>query len=88
MKISYVILIIYTNLYSFRKILLFNNNDNNNNNNNNPAAVLENDIHKLLWNFDIQTDHQIAARRPDLRVFNKKRELVKIVDFAVQLTTE
>ena len=23
----------------------------------NPASVLENDTHKLLWDFDIQTDH-------------------------------
>ena len=28
----------------------------------NPASVLENDTHKLLWNFDIQTDHLISAR--------------------------
>ena len=29
---------------------------------NNPAAVLENDTHKLLWDFGIQTDHLISAR--------------------------
>ena len=33
---------------------------------NNTASVLENDTHKLLWDFDIQTDHLISARRPDL----------------------
>ena len=32
----------------------------------NPAPVLENDTHKLLWDFDIYTDHLISARRPDL----------------------
>ena len=32
----------------------------------NPASVLENDMHRLLWDFDIQTDHLISARRPDL----------------------
>ena len=32
----------------------------------NPAPVLENDSHKLLWDFNIQTDHLIPARRPDL----------------------
>ena len=32
----------------------------------NPAPVLENDLHKLLWDFNIQTDHLIPARRPDL----------------------
>ena len=29
----------------------------------NPASVLGNDTHKLLWDFDIQTDHLISARR-------------------------
>ena len=36
----------------------------------NPAPVLENDSHKLLWDFDIQTDHRIPARRPDLIIIN------------------
>ena len=40
----------------------------------NPAPVLENDTHKLLWDFDIQTDHLIPARRPDLIIINKKKE--------------
>ena len=48
----------------------------------NPAAVLENDTHKLLWDFDIQTDHLISARRPDLIVINNKKRICKIVDFA------
>ena len=48
----------------------------------NPAAVLENDTHKLLWDFGIQTDHQISARRPDLIVIDKKMRTSKIVDFA------
>ena len=46
----------------------------------NPAAVLENDTHKL---FDMQTDHLISARRPDLIVINKNERTCKIVDFAV-----
>ena len=40
----------------------------------NPAPVLENDTHKLQWDFDIQTDHQVPARRPDLIIINKKKE--------------
>ena len=45
----------------------------------NPASVLENDTRKLLWNFDIQTDHLISARRPDLIIIiiNKKRKKKK-----------
>ena len=40
----------------------------------NPAAALENDTHKLLCNFDIQTDHQISARRPNLIIINNKKK--------------
>ena len=54
----------------------------------NPAPVLENDTHKLLWDYDIHTDHLISARRPDLIIINnnkkkKKKRTCKIVDFAV-----
>ena len=34
----------------------------------------------LLWDFNIETDHLISARRPDLIIINKKksrRELAK-----------
>ena len=41
----------------------------------NPASVLENDSHKLLWDFNIQTDHLIQARRPDLIIIIKKKNL-------------
>ena len=50
----------------------------------NPAPVLEKDTHKLLWDFDIHTDHLIWARRTDLIKINKKKKInCKIVDFAV-----
>ena len=49
----------------------------------NPAPVLENGTHKLPWDFNIQTDHLIPARRPDLIIINKKERIFKIVDFAV-----
>ena len=51
----------------------------------NPAPVLENDTHKLLWDFNIQMDHLISARRPDLIIINKKKKekrTWKIVNFA------
>ena len=41
---------------------------------NNPAPVLENDTHKLQWDFNIQTDHLITARRSDLIIINKKEK--------------
>ena len=46
----------------------------------NPAPVLENNTHKLLWDFGIHTNHQIWARRLDLIIIDKS---YKFVDFAV-----
>ena len=40
----------------------------------NPAPLLENDTQKLLWDFDIHTDHLISARRPDFIIINKKKK--------------
>ena len=36
-----------------------------------------------MWDFSIQTDHVIEARRPDLVVVDKKERSCKIIDFAV-----
>ena len=53
----------------------------------NQAPFLENDTHKLLWDFDIHTDHLISANdrqlmtandRPDLMTINKIREFAKL----------
>ena len=55
----------------------------------NPESVLENETHKILWNFEIQTDHVVSARQPDLvRVKKKKKKKAKkwtsgIVNFSV-----
>ena len=55
----------------------------------NPSPVLENDIHKLLWDFNIQTDHLIPDRRPDLIIIHKKRsEFSKLSTLLSRLTTE
>ena len=53
----------------------------------NPASVPENDRHKLLWDFNIQMDHLISDRRPDL-IITKKRELAKLWTLLFWLTTE
>ena len=44
----------------------------------NSAPVLENNSHKLLWDFNIQTDHLIPVRRPGLIIINKKMRICKI----------
>ena len=51
----------------------------------NTGSVQENGTHKILCDFETQTDHQISARRQDLRDSQqkKKRRTRRIVDFAV-----
>ena len=48
-----------------------------------PERVLENEDYKILWDFTIQTDLVIEARRPDLVVVDKKERSCKIIVFAV-----
>ena len=37
-------------------------------------SSLENETHKVLWDFEIQRDNLIPARRPDLLMINKKEK--------------
>ena len=49
----------------------------------NPESVQENETHKFLWDFEIQTDYLISARLPDLILVNKKKKRTcRIVNFA------
>ena len=41
----------------------------------NPESVLENETHKLFWGFEIQTDHIISVRRPDLVIINNNKKV-------------
>ena len=43
----------------------------------NLKSVLENETHEILWDFEIQTNHWILARQPDLVIVNKKREFAE-----------
>ena len=38
---------------------------------------------KILWDFSIQTDKVIKARRPDIVVVDKVKKVVTIIDIAV-----
>ena len=40
--------------------------------------VVENDSQKILWDFTIQTDHIIEARRPDMVIIDKIKNECKI----------
>ena len=40
----------------------------------NPESVLENEIHKIFWDIEIQTEHLISAWQPDLVITNNKKK--------------
>ena len=50
----------------------------------NQESILENKTHKILWDFEIQTDHLISARQLDLVIINNNKKLIgQKVNFAV-----
>ena len=49
----------------------------------NPESDPKKETHKLLRSFEIQVDHLISARRPDLIIINNEKRTCKIVDFVV-----
>ena len=54
----------------------------------NPESVQENETHRSFWDFEIQTDHLISVRRPELVIVKKKKKKKNkrtccIVDFAI-----
>jgi hypothetical protein len=50
-----------------------------------PQPVLENEKYKLLWDLEIvvSDERHLLYSRPDMVIWNKKRNSVRIVDFAV-----
>ena len=59
----------------------------------NPKSDLENETQKILWDFQIQPNHLILARRPDVVIINnekkkkkrkkEKKRTCRIADFTV-----
>ena len=49
-------------------------------------SVLENEMQKILWDFEIQINNPILVRRPDLEIINKWKKKCHQVDFAPLLT--
>ena len=43
--------------------------------------VLENKMHKIPLDFEIQTDHPSQARRIDLVLINQKKRIYQFMDF-------
>ena len=54
----------------------------------NIESVLENEMHKLLWDFVIQMDYLTSARRPDQEIINQKREFAELLTLLSWLTTK
>ena len=50
--------------------------------------VIENNQYKILWDFEVQTDHVIKERRPYLVVVDKEKRTCQIVDFAIPYDTK
>ena len=48
-----------------------------------PEKVVENEEAKLLWDYSIQTDRVIQARRPDLTLVDKNKKSVSLIDVSV-----
>ena len=48
-----------------------------------PESVLENETHKVLCCFEIQTNHLISTKKTDLMIVNKKKRTCRQLDFAV-----
>ena len=40
-------------------------------------------MHNLLWDYEIQTDQLIPAKKPDFVEINKKNRTGHLVDFAI-----
>ena len=52
-----------------------------------PEGVIENDQVKVLWDFRIQTDHQIEHNRPDVVVLDKIERSCYVIDIACPFDT-
>ena len=48
-----------------------------------PSSVQETDRTKVLWDFNIQCNHIIEARRPDIVIVEKEEKVCKIIDIAI-----
>ena len=48
-----------------------------------PESVVENEQFKVLWDFTIQTDIEIHARRPDIVIVDKNSNETIILDIAI-----
>ena len=48
-----------------------------------PLPVVEDDVTKILWDFNVYTDRHISARRLDIVYINKNAKVASVIDIAV-----
>ena len=51
-----------------------------------PESFQENKTHKILRDFDKQTDHLMQTKRPDRMSMNKNNRICHRMDFAISVT--
>ena len=51
-------------------------------------SILENEMHKIIWDILIQRNRPIPTRRPYLVLINKEKKNCHLVDFGFQQTTK
>ena len=49
--------------------------------------MVENDKTKILWDYDVWTDHVIQARKSDLILINKENQRISLIDVAIPWDT-
>ena len=49
-----------------------------------PESVLENEMYKISWDLETETNQQISVRRLDFELIKRKTRTYNRVDFAVQ----
>ncbi len=52
-----------------------------------PEGVIETERYKILWDFKVQTDHQLDHNRPDLIFYDKEKQSCQIIDVACPFDT-
>ena len=55
--------------------------------NHTPEKLVESDRPKILWDYDVRTDHRIQARTAGLILVNKENQKVAVIDIAIPWDT-
>ena len=48
-----------------------------------PTQIAENNSTKILWNFEIQTDHEVINKKPDINAADKINKTANLIEVTV-----